>query len=95
MNHWEDVIIEENLTKEQKGQFRDISTEVQQICTDLPGETDVIQHRISLTTTETIRTKPYAVPFSIRQSLKGDIRKMLQLKIIRESYSHIRRLSLS
>ena len=79
---WEDVIIGENLTKEQKGQAQDILTEVQQMCTDLPGETDVIKHRISLTTTETIRTKPYAVPFSIRESLKGDISKMLQLKII-------------
>ena len=61
----------------------------------LPGETDVIQYRISLTTTEPIRTKPYAVSHSIRESLKGDISKMLQLKIIRESHSHIRHLSLS
>ena len=64
---WKDVIIGENLTKEQEGQVRDILTEFQQVFTDLPGETDVIQHRISLTTTESIRTKPYAVPYSIRE----------------------------
>ena len=81
---WEDVIIGENLTKEQRGQVRDILTKFQQVFTDRPGETDVIQHRISLTTTEPIRTKPYAVPYSIRESLKGDISKMLQLKIIQK-----------
>ena len=62
-------------------------TEFQQVFTDLPGKTDVIQHRISLTTTEPIRTKPYAVPYSNREPLKGDISKMLRLKIIRESHS--------
>ena len=34
---WEDVIIGENLTKEIKGQVRDILTEFQQVFTDLPG----------------------------------------------------------
>ena len=62
-------------------------TEFQQVFTDLPGETDVIQHRISLTTTEPIGTKPYVVPYSIRESLTGDISKMLQLKIIWESHT--------
>ena len=84
---WDDVIIGENLIKEQKGQVRDILAEFQQVFTDLSGETDVIQHRISLTTTLPIKIKPYAVPFSIRESLSGDISKMLQLKIIRESHT--------
>ena len=66
---WDDII-GENLTKEQKGQVRDILTDFQQIFSVLPRETDVIQHWISLTATETIRTKPYAVPYSIRESLK-------------------------
>ena len=84
---WEDVINQENLTKEQKGQVRDILTEFQHFFTDLPVETDVTRNRISLTTTEPIRNKPYPVPYSIRQSLKEDISKMLLLKIVRESHS--------
>ena len=39
---FEDVIIEENLTKVQMSQIQDILTEFQQVFTDLPGETDVI-----------------------------------------------------
>ena len=40
-----------------------------------------------MTTTKPIKTKPYTVLYSVRESRKGEISKMRQLKIIRESHS--------
>ena len=44
-------------------------------------------HHIKLTSNEPIRSKPYPVPYSVRESLKKDIEDMIKMKVIRESSS--------
>ena len=55
--------------------------------TDVPGKSNVIQHQITLTDSTPIRSKPYPLPFAIRESLKTEIQEMLDLGIIRTSAS--------
>ena len=71
-----EVIIMESLTANQKCKVRDILNEFQLTVTDLPVENYNVQHQIKLTTNELIRTKQYAVPYRIRESLKTDFSKL-------------------
>ena len=57
------------------------------VFTDLPGKTDLIKHRVELTENELIRSKPYPLPYAVREELRGEIRVMISLGIIRESSS--------
>ena len=61
-------------------EYRDVFSEV-------PGCTNIIEHKIVLTSDKPVRSKPYAVPFSMRDSLKCGIEAMIENKIIRPSTS--------
>ena len=82
-----DVKFGENLSPEEEQEARSLVNEYSQLFTDIPGSTNIIQHRIHLTSDEPIRSKPYPVPYSVRESLKEDIQSMLRMGVIRESNS--------
>ena len=48
--------------------------------TDMPGETDVIQHRVKLTDDTPIRCKPYCLPFAMRE-LPNEVDSMLEMGV--------------
>lgn len=48
---------------------------------------NLVQHHINLTSDEPVRSKPYPVPYSMREFLKKDIDDMLKMGVIRESNS--------
>ena len=58
----------------------------QSLFTDAPGTTSLAQHHIKLTSDQPVRSRPYPVPYSLRESLK-DITDMMKMGIIRESSS--------
>ena len=53
---------------------------------EAPGSTDLAQHHIKLTSDDPVRSKPYPVPYSTRESLKKniDIADMMKMGVIRE-----------
>ena len=53
--------------------------------TEAPGSTSLAQHHIKLTSDQPVRSRPYPVPYSLRESLKKDITDMMG--VIRESSS--------
>jgi hypothetical protein len=53
----------------------------------VPGDSNLTEHQIEVTSEEPIRSKPYAIPYNVRESLKEDIQAMLQMGVIRESKS--------
>ena len=55
--------------------------------TDVPEKSNVIQHQITLTDCTPIRSKPYPLPYAIRENLKTEIQEMLELGIIPASAS--------
>lgn len=57
------------------------------ILTDVPGTTDLVKHKIELTSSDPIRLKPYPIPFNMENVIKEEVRKMLQLNVIEPSVS--------
>ena len=80
-----DVKINPDLSPEQEKSLRDKVREFAAIFTEQPGLTSLEEHRIPLTTDIPIRSKPYAIPYNCRESLKGEIQEMLKLGIIERS----------
>ena len=55
--------------------------------TEAPGTTDLVQRHIKLTSDEPVRSRPYPVPYSMKESLRKDIADMIKMGVIRESSS--------
>ena len=47
----------------------------------------MIKHKIELTENDPVRSRPYPLPYAMRENLKREIDDMLSLGIIRESSS--------
>ena len=75
------------LTKSQEENVWQVLGAYDSVFTDVPGKSNVIQHQITLTDSTSIRSKPYPLPYAIRENLKTEIQEMLDLGIIRTSTS--------
>ena len=82
-----DVATGDNLTEEQRAEFIDLASQFQSLFTEAPGTTSLAQHHIRLTSDQPVRSRPYPVPYSLRESLKKDITDMMKMGVIRESSS--------
>ena len=82
-----DVNVSGNLTPNQSDQVINLLGNYSTILTDVPLKTDVIQCQIKLTTDDPIRSRPYNVPYSVRETMKEEIKKMLDMGIIERSDS--------
>ena len=82
-----DVAIGDNLSHEQRVEFLDLANEFQSLFTQGPGTTSLAQHHIKLTSNQPVRSRPYPIPYSLRESLKKDITDMMKMGVIRESSS--------
>ena len=82
----EDVTTGPNLTDEQRSEFMDLANQFSSLFTEAPGTTDPAQHHIKLISDEPVRSRPYPVPYRMRESLK-DIADMIKLGVITESDS--------
>ena len=58
-----------------------------EVFSDIPGKTNMIEHKIELTDNNPIKSRPYPLPYAMRKILKKEIEDMLSLGIIRESNS--------
>ena len=81
----DDVAIGDNLSHEQRLEFMDLANEFQSLFIEAPGTTSLAQHHIKLTSDQPVRSRPYPVPYSLRESLKKDITDMMKMGVIRES----------
>ena len=82
-----DVTFGQQLNAEQRAQLQQLIKRYEHIFTDIPGNSNLIEHEVELISDEPIRSKPYVIPYSVRESLKKDIRAMLDMGVIRESKS--------
>ena len=58
-----------------------------EIFSDRPGDTDLAEHRIDLTSDVPVRQTPYPVPFALKSSLKEELQQMEDLGVIPKSDS--------
>ena len=82
-----DVNIDKGLTEQQQEDVGKILTEFKDVLSDLPNLTHLAQHEIHLTTSDPIRNKPYQIPFALRESVRDEIKKMIEMEIIEPSES--------
>ena len=68
-----EIRISDDLTEEQTIQVREMLLEFKDVLTDIPGETNLIEHKINLTSENPIRTKQYPLPFAMTQTIKEEI----------------------
>ena len=53
----------------------------------IPGKTNMIERKIELTDNNPVRSRPYPLPYAMRENLEKEIKDMLSLGIMRESDS--------
>ncbi|RUS68513.1 hypothetical protein EGW08_023725 [Elysia chlorotica] len=87
-----DVKFGEALTYDQNQEIQLLVEKFSDIFSDRPGDTNLAEHRIDLTSDVPVRQTPYAVPFALRSSLRKELQQMEDLGIIRKSTHHTRRL---
>ena len=84
---YKDVKVSSKLSKTQSDGLESLIQEFKPLLTDKPGSTTLIEHSIKLTSDIPVRSKPYPVPYGVRESLRSDIQEMQDLGIIRVSNS--------
>ena len=82
-----DVKISSNLDPEQRSQVKRILGNHRDVLTDLPGKTNLGQHEITLSTPDPIRSKPYPLPFALRETVNAEVEDMIKMRIIEPSNS--------
>ena len=75
------------LTKTQQEEMMNTLSRHKKILLDIPGKTDIIKHKIELTDNNPVRSRPYPLPYTMRENFKKEIEDMFSLRIIRESNS--------
>jgi hypothetical protein len=82
-----DIKIGDTLTKTQRSDLNRIIQEYTAVISNLPGKTNLLEHKIKLTNTRAIRTKPYCIPYARRELMKKEMDEMERLGIIERSDS--------
>lgn len=84
---YNDVNISENATSDQRNALQKLCKSFADVLTDLPGVTNLVEHVIELMTNGPVRIKQYPLPFHTENTIKEEVEKMLQLKVIEPSSS--------
>ena len=83
----EEVRICPDLDPEDKQMLDSLLCSYADVFSELPGCTSTLEHKISLTTDEPIRTKVYPVPVHIRDEFNKEVDRLFELGIIEPSQS--------
>ena len=83
----DEVHICPDLSKRQKDEIWVLLREYQDIFSNIPGKTDVIEQQIVLTDSNPVRTRIYPVSYSLRNTVKEELSEMVKLGIVEPSNS--------
>ena len=82
-----DIKIGRELEKSQVSELTTLLQDYENIFSDKPGNSKVLEHKITLTTEKPIFSRAYKLPYATRESLKKDIEDMVEMGVIRKSTS--------
>ena len=80
-------LVNPKLTTDQMNELAALLEEYADVFSHKLGNTNLVEHKISLILEDLKRLKPYPVPFSVRDTIKDEIQEMLNLGIIEHSDS--------
>ncbi|CAC5388228.1 unnamed protein product [Mytilus coruscus] len=83
----DDVKISPELTDEEKKQFKELLSEYEDIFSDVPNVTNIIEQRVVTKTDEPIYKRSYPLPYALRDKVKQEIDDMLAAGIVELSDS--------
>jgi hypothetical protein len=81
----DDVLINPDLSENQKRQVRGLLREYADIFSDVPKVTNLIEHQIKLTRMEPVHCKMYPIPYKLQETIDKEIKDMESMDIIESS----------
>ena len=84
----QDVSVGAELNGEQRNEVMEVLRRYEEIFTEIPGKTIMIEHKIDLTDDRPIRCKPYPLPYGKRGEIRKEIKNIMDTGIVKESSSH-------
>ena len=82
-----DVKLGIELTKTHQEEMMNTLARHTKVFSDIPGKTNMIEHKIEFSDNNAVKSRPYPLPYAMRENLKREIEDMLSLGSIRESNS--------
>ncbi|GFN80850.1 beta-1,3-galactosyl-o-glycosyl-glycoprotein beta-1,6-n-acetylglucosaminyltransferase-like [Plakobranchus ocellatus] len=82
-----DLKFGDELTPDQRRQLEEVALMYSSIFSDRPSTASTEEHCIELTSSISVRQRPYPVPYAMRQTLRDELREMEDLGVIRKSSS--------
>ncbi|XP_033739239.1 uncharacterized protein LOC117326590 [Pecten maximus] len=82
-----DVQVSDLLTTKQKEDVSALLDEFADVLSDVPGRTHISAHEIRTTTDEPVRAKNYPIPYSMKDTIREEVEKMLKMGVIEKSDS--------
>ena len=61
--------------------------EFSDVFTDVPGRSNIEDHKVKLTSDEPVRSKPYPLPYVTKQQVADEVDKMLKMGVVEKSVS--------
>ena len=83
----QDVKVNTELKEGQTEQVWDLLYKYQDVFTDVPKRTTLMKCKLNLTTNEAVRSRPYAVPQSMMETIRKEVEDMVRLGVIERSDS--------
>ena len=84
---YKDVLVNPELSHIEKEHINELLRTYDDVLSDVPGRTDVIKHKIKLTSDVPIKQKPYPIPFKSKDIVEDEIKSLLEQGIIEPSNS--------
>ena len=81
------VPVGEDLSPEQRQDVKQLLGRNQDRFSEVPGRTNVMHHDIYTTPGKVVRQRPYRIPQARRAAIREEVKTMLKLQVIEESYS--------
>ena len=82
---YRDVKVSEELSKKQRSEVYKLLYRYRDVFTERPGTTSLVEHKIEMVGDS--RSKSYPIPYNLRDFLREDMEKMIEMGVIRKSDS--------
>jgi len=83
----DDIVYDSLLSDGSKSAAQRVFAKHSHMLTDLPGHTDLVEHVVRLTEDRPVSVRQYPLPFESEETIRSEVRKMLDMGIIEPSSS--------